>query len=48
MTLLSFLEEAGLKEDIVGVVAKFMEEEFEIENVEDLKHLSRVRTFMWF
>jgi hypothetical protein len=42
MSLLKFLEEAGLKEDVAGLVAKHMEDEFEIENVEDLKHLSRV------
>ena len=41
--ILSFLTEVGLKDDIAETVAKHMEEEFEIETVDDLKHLSKVQ-----
>jgi hypothetical protein len=34
-------EEVGLKEDVAASVAKHMEDEYEIEKVEDLKHLSK-------
>jgi len=39
-TLVYLQEDVGLKPEVAEDVAKYMEDEFEVEDIEDLKHLS--------
>lgn len=39
-TLVYLQEDVGLKADVAEEVAKYMEDEYEVEDIEDLKHLS--------